>query len=208
MESSTSSQPNHPYSLVNRINLDMDFELNIFSQYYNYSQDYSMGHGSGHGLAYDSAYGSAPVNDDKEDSSLEPPKDWTMAKEIALCQAWCDVSENNIARNSMKTRGFWDAVIMYFVKEIGSTRERKKSKTSETTSGSAFGGFNLNDKAYEVVQETQEVRPMGRDQSKAKKKSAGSSHGESSSFVDLVADKFLNIKQKNRERGPRKNNPI
>ncbi|GJW31372.1 hypothetical protein Tco_0051404 [Tanacetum coccineum] len=72
---------------------------------------------------------------------------------------------------------------------------RKKSKTSETTSGSAAGGFNLNDEADEAVEETQELRPMGRGQSKAKKKSAGSSRRGSSSFVDLVADKFLNIKQ-------------
>ncbi|GKF17572.1 hypothetical protein Tco_0062490, partial [Tanacetum coccineum] len=33
------------------------------------------------------------------------------------------------------------------------------------------------------------------DRSKAKKKSAGSSRAGSSSFVDLVADKFLNMKQ-------------
>ncbi|GKE15678.1 hypothetical protein Tco_1423255, partial [Tanacetum coccineum] len=65
MESSTSSQPNHPYFSVNRINIDMDFEQNIFSQDYNCSQDYSMGYGSGHG----SAYGSAPVNDAVEDNS-------------------------------------------------------------------------------------------------------------------------------------------
>nr|GEZ10826.1 glutamate receptor 3.3 isoform X1 [Tanacetum cinerariifolium] len=88
----------------------------IFSQDYNYSQDYSMGHGSGHG----SAHGLAPVQDDEDDSQVEevspvkpkktsrrasrakkdelnePPKDWTMAEETALCQAWCDVSENNI----------------------------------------------------------------------------------------------------------------
>ncbi|GKA00399.1 hypothetical protein Tco_0672949 [Tanacetum coccineum] len=30
-------------------------------------------------------------NDGKE---KEAPKDWTKAEEIALCQAWCDVSEN------------------------------------------------------------------------------------------------------------------
>ncbi|GKC26451.1 hypothetical protein Tco_1033745, partial [Tanacetum coccineum] len=69
---------------------------------------------------------------------------------------------------------------------------RKKSKTSETTSGSASGGIDLNDDADE---ETEELRPMGRDRSKAKKKSAGSSRAGSSSFVDLVADKFLNMKQ-------------
>ncbi|GJW36460.1 hypothetical protein Tco_0059380 [Tanacetum coccineum] len=102
-----------------------------------------MGHGSGHG----SAHGSVLVNDDEEDDSLveevspvepkkpsrcasrgkkdepnEPPKDWTMAEEIALCQSWCDVSENNIAGNSMKTKGFWDAVIKYFENETGSSR--------------------------------------------------------------------------------------
>ncbi|GJR34000.1 hypothetical protein Tco_1209684 [Tanacetum coccineum] len=62
---------------------------------------------------------------------------------------------------------------------------RKKSKTSETTSGSASGGFNLNNEADEAEEETQEVRPSGRDQSKAKKKSAASSRGKSSSFIDL-----------------------
>ncbi|GJZ20346.1 putative ribonuclease H-like domain-containing protein [Tanacetum coccineum] len=217
----------------------MNFEQNIFSQDYNYSQDYFMGHGSGQG----SAHGSAPVNDDEEDDSpvekvspvkpkkpskraaraknddpKEPLKDWTVVKEIALCQAWCDVSENNIVGNNMKTKGFWDAIITYFVNETGLSKGydsivskwknrvrprigafcaiihnveenhesgtndldvyhkgRKKSKTSETTSGSASGGFNLNDETDEVVEETQELRPMGRDQSKAKKKSAGSS---------------------------------
>ncbi|GKD87486.1 hypothetical protein Tco_1358640, partial [Tanacetum coccineum] len=71
----------------------------------------------------------------------------------------------------------------------------KNSKTSGTTSGSASDGFNLNNKTDEAEEETQEVRPLGRDQSKAKKKSAASSCGKSSSFVDLVADKFLNIKK-------------
>ncbi|GKC86921.1 hypothetical protein Tco_1147570 [Tanacetum coccineum] len=72
---------------------------------------------------------------------------------------------------------------------------RKKSKTSKTTSGSASDGFNLNNEADEAEEESQEVRPPGRDQSKAKKKSVASSRGKSSSFVDLVADKFLNIKK-------------
>nr|GEX75370.1 hypothetical protein [Tanacetum cinerariifolium] len=102
-----------------------------------------MGYGSSHG----SVHGSTRVNDDEEDDSPveevshvnpkkpsrravwakkddpnEPPKDWIVAEEIAFCQAWCDVSENNIAGNNMKTRGFWDAVITYFEKETGSTR--------------------------------------------------------------------------------------
>ncbi|GKE39805.1 hypothetical protein Tco_1463210 [Tanacetum coccineum] len=152
----------------------MDFEQNIFSQDYNYSQDDSMGHGSGHGLAH----GSAPVNDDEEDSSpvedvspvkpkkpsrrttrakkddpKEPPKDWIVVEEIALCQAWYDESENNIAGNSMKSRGFWDAVIMYFEKETSSTKGEKSPKTSETTSGSASGGIDLNDEADEETEE-------------------------------------------------------
>ncbi|GJT04234.1 hypothetical protein Tco_0838696 [Tanacetum coccineum] len=76
------------------------------------------------------------------------------------------------------------------------TQGRKKSKTSETTSVSTSGGLSLNEKADKAVEETQEFRPMGRDRAKAKKKAAGSSRGGSSSFVDLVADKFFNIKQK------------
>nr|GEU37627.1 hypothetical protein [Tanacetum cinerariifolium] len=274
MESSASSKLNHPYSPVNRINLDMDFEQNIFSQDYKYSQDYSMGYGSGHG----SAHSLALANDDEEDNSpvkevspvkpknpsrrparakkndlKEPPKDWKVAKEIALCQAWWDVSKNNIPGNSMKTRGsgmrvrpkigafytiihnveanhksgtndldvyhkacaeykmiykqdftlehcydilkdhhgWLDVEMPTFYK----TQGRKKSKASETTLRLASGGINLNDEVDEVVEETQEIRPIGNDQSKAKKKSAGSSRGRSSSFVDLVADKFLNIKQ-------------
>ncbi|GKC86922.1 hypothetical protein Tco_1147571 [Tanacetum coccineum] len=135
----SSSQANQLYSPVNRINLDMDFEQLMFSQEYYPSQDYFMGHGSSHG--------SAPVNDDEEDNSpfeevspvkpkkpsrraamakkndpKEPPKEWTVEEEITLCQAWCDVSENNIVGNSMKTKGFWDAVIKYFEKETGSAR--------------------------------------------------------------------------------------
>nr|GEW15812.1 reverse transcriptase domain-containing protein [Tanacetum cinerariifolium] len=93
------------------------------------------------------SHGSVPVNDNEKDDSIveevlpvkpkepsrrtarakkddpkEPPKDWIVAEEIALCQAWCDVSENNVAGNSMKTKGFWDAVITYFEKETGSSR--------------------------------------------------------------------------------------
>nr|GEU74485.1 hypothetical protein [Tanacetum cinerariifolium] len=55
--------------------------------------------------------------------------------------------------------------------------------------------------ADEVVQETQEFRPMGRDRAKAKKKAVCSSSGGSSSFVNLVADKFYNIKQKKGKEG-------
>nr|GEW36090.1 hypothetical protein [Tanacetum cinerariifolium] len=105
---------------------------------------------------------------------------------------------NNIDRNNMKSKGFWDAVI----------RGRKKSKTSETTLGSESGGLNLNEKANEAVEETQKFQPMGRDRAKANKKAAGSSRGGSSSFVDLVADKFFNIKQKNVERMTSKNSPM
>ncbi|GKC23458.1 hypothetical protein Tco_1025608 [Tanacetum coccineum] len=146
MESSTSSQPNQPYSPINPTNLDMNFEDLIFSQDYNYSQDYSMGHSSGHGSAYGSAHGSVPIHDDEDDSPVEdvspvkpkkpsrraarakkddpkePPKDWTVAEETALCQAWCDVLENNIYGNNIKAKGFWDVVIRYFENETGSSR--------------------------------------------------------------------------------------
>ncbi|GJQ95490.1 hypothetical protein Tco_0006629 [Tanacetum coccineum] len=94
-------------------------------------------------------YGSAPVNEDEEDTLFfspveevspvkpkkpsrciarakkndpkEPPKERTVEEEIVLCQAWCDVSENNVVGNSIKTKGFWDAFITYFEKETGSS---------------------------------------------------------------------------------------
>ncbi|GJY14287.1 copia protein, partial [Tanacetum coccineum] len=69
----------------------------------------------------DIIFGSTNLSKAKKDAPKEPPKDWTVAEETALCQAWCDVSENNIAGNNMKTSGFWDAVITYFERETGST---------------------------------------------------------------------------------------
>ncbi|GJW09479.1 hypothetical protein Tco_1575306 [Tanacetum coccineum] len=193
MESSTSSQPNQPYSPINPTNLDMNFEDLMFGQEYNYSQDYSMGHGSGHGLTPGSTHGLFPFDDDEDNSPAEEvspvkpkkpskhtaktkkddpkegkeaPKELTVAEEIVLCQGWCDVSENSISGNNMKAKGFWEAVIRYFEKETGSTRgwtdvempyfyqtqRRKKSKTFETTSGSASGGINLNEEDDEAVQ--------------------------------------------------------
>nr|GEY71996.1 hypothetical protein [Tanacetum cinerariifolium] len=290
MESSTSSQPNQPYYLINPTNLDMNFEDLMFGQEYNYSQDYSMGHGSGHGSALGSAHGPFPFDDDEDNSPAEEvlpvkpkkpskraaktkkddpkedkeaPKEWTVAEEIALCQGWCDVSENSISGNSMKAKGFWEAVIRYFEKKTGSTRGYDmivskwkyrvrprigafyaiiKNIEANHESGTndldvyhnacaeykmiykgdfnlehcynilkdhpASGGINLNEEADEAVQETQEFRPMGRDRAKAKKKATGSSRGGSSSFVDLVADKFFNMKQKKEKRRTRNNSPI
>ncbi|GJW12590.1 hypothetical protein Tco_1578417 [Tanacetum coccineum] len=206
MKSSRSSQLNQPYSLINLTNIDMNFEELIFSQDYNYSQDYSMGHGSGHGSAPCSAQGSVLFHDDEDGSSVEEvspvkpkkpsrrvekakkdepkkvketPKEWTVEEEIALCQDAAFLPKS------------W----------------AKKSKTSETTSASTSGGLNLNEEADEDVEETQKFRPMGRNRAKAKKKAAGSSRGGASSFVDLVADKFYNMK-KNGERRTRNNNPI
>ncbi|GKD45303.1 retrotransposon protein, putative, ty3-gypsy subclass [Tanacetum coccineum] len=162
----------------------------------------------------------------------------------------CDVSENNISGNSMKAKGFWEAVIRYLINELVQqehydldrmqngkkgdftlehcynilkdhpgwknvemphfyqSQGRKKSKTSKTTSRSASSGLNLNKEADEDVEKTQEFQPIGRDRAKAKKKAVNSSRGGASSFVDLVADKFYNMKQKNGERRTRNNSPI
>nr|GEU46590.1 hypothetical protein [Tanacetum cinerariifolium] len=153
MESSTSFQPNQPYSPINPTNLDMNFEELNFSQDYNYSQYYTMGHGLAHGLAHGSAHGSFPFDDDEDNSPAEEvspvkskkpskrttktkkddpkegkeaPKEWTVTEEIALCQ---------------------DVEMPYFYQ----TQGQKKSKTSETTSGSASGGINLNEEANECA---------------------------------------------------------
>nr|GEY48675.1 hypothetical protein [Tanacetum cinerariifolium] len=199
---------------------------------------HGSGHGSAPGSTHGLAQGSVPFHDDENDSPVEEvspvkpkkpsrraakakkdepkevsemPKEWTVEEEIALCQCWCDVSENSISRNSMKAKGFWEAFIKYFENETGSTRAnhesgtndldvyqkacaeykmmyngdftlepcynilkdhpswknvempnlyqsqgRKKSKTFEITSGSAYGGLNLNEEANEAVKETQE----------------------------------------------------
>nr|GEX10156.1 hypothetical protein [Tanacetum cinerariifolium] len=62
--------------------------------------------------------------------------------------------------NILKDQPDWKDVEMpYFYQ----TQGQKKSETSETTSGSASGGLNLNEEAGEAVKETQEFRPMGRD---------------------------------------------
>ncbi|GJX72308.1 ABC transporter G family member 7 isoform X2 [Tanacetum coccineum] len=250
MDTSNSSQANEPYYPLNRINLDMDFEQLLNTQEYYQSQDYSMGQVEE--MSPVKKPSKRPSRAKNNDGKVkEPAKDWTKAEEIALCQAWCDVSENSEKKNSMKVKGFWEAVINYFEKETGSTRGgsndldvyhkacaeykmmyrhdftlghcynilkyhqgwleiempnfykttkgRKKSKTSETTSGSASGGFNLNDEADEY-EEAREHRPLGRDAAKAKKKSFASSREGSSLFVDLVADKYLGIKSTKWER--------
>ncbi|GJV78851.1 hypothetical protein Tco_1514721 [Tanacetum coccineum] len=149
MDSSTSSQANQPYSPLNRVTLDMDFEQ-LIQEYYP-TQYYFMGQGS----TYGSAHGSAPVDDDSPVEEMSPVKAKKPSKQY---------------------------------------KGAKKSKTFETTSGSASGGFNLNNEADEFEEETQKQRPMGRDRSKAKNKSSASAREGSSSFVDLVADKFFNIK--------------
>ncbi|GJT36379.1 hypothetical protein Tco_0926798 [Tanacetum coccineum] len=85
------------------------------NQDYYPSQDYSMGHGS------------TPVKDDspveevalvkaknaikraskaKKNDNKETAKPWITEDEVALCRAWCDVSENSIRGNAMKNRGF------------------------------------------------------------------------------------------------------
>ncbi|GJW43258.1 hypothetical protein Tco_0072057 [Tanacetum coccineum] len=195
MESSTSSQPNQPYSPINHTNLDMNFEELIFSQDYNYSQDYSMGHGSGHG----SMHGSALVHDDEDDSPVEevspvkpkkhsrraarakkdepkePPKDWTMARDrvvLSLKLVHQEVMTRSLANGKI---GFALELVLFAPSSIMLKRIKK------------------------VVQFTSMKRMrlwMGRDLAKAKKKAPGSSRVGSSSLVDLVADKFFNIKQK------------
>nr|GEX67139.1 hypothetical protein [Tanacetum cinerariifolium] len=60
----------------------------------------------------------------------------------------------------------------------------------------ASGGINLNNEADEPVEETHKVQPMGRNRSKAKKKSSASSREGSSSFVDL--NRELDIREAER----------
>ncbi|GJY67850.1 hypothetical protein Tco_0470832 [Tanacetum coccineum] len=138
----------------------------------------------------------------KKNDIKETSKPWTTKEEIALCKGWCDVSENSVGGNTMKNRGFWVEVIAYFEKETDETRQimllgkvlrflilqekkgNKKYKTSETTSKSTQGGFNLNDEADGYEEDIQEEWPIGLDW--ATKKASSSSHFESSSVVGEV----------------------
>ncbi|GKE53870.1 hypothetical protein Tco_1489026, partial [Tanacetum coccineum] len=109
--------------------------------------------------------------------------------------------DNNGRDPAMKSKGFWQAVINYFRDETGSTRGYDSIVTNgeiririgvraclyvgfalEHFEGASQGGLDLNDKAVESVEETQEERPIGRD--RAKKKSFASSR-DGSSFVDF-----------------------
>nr|GEX25637.1 hypothetical protein [Tanacetum cinerariifolium] len=233
-----SNSPINPtYPDMNFEDLMFSQEYN-YSQ--DYSMSHGSGHGSAPASTHDSTQGSVSFHDDEDDSPVEQvspvkpkkpsrratkakkdepkeaketPKEWTVEEEIALCQGWCDVSENSISENSMKAKGFWEAVIRIdafcaIIKNIEANHEsgtndldvyqkacagykmmykddftlehrynilkdhpgwkniempifyqsqgREKSKISETTSGSAFGGLNLNEKADEAVEETQE----------------------------------------------------
>nr|GEU61254.1 hypothetical protein [Tanacetum cinerariifolium] len=143
-------------------------------------QDYSIGHGLAHGLT--------PIEDDSSVEKVAPvkakkvskrrqktlttvnkesSKPCTTKEEVALCQAWCNASENNIMRDAMKSRGF-------------------------LVKGSAQSGLNLNEEADGSEDEVREGRSIGWDQ--AKKKATSSSRSEASSvagggLVDIVADK-------------------
>ncbi|GKC33062.1 hypothetical protein Tco_1040356, partial [Tanacetum coccineum] len=58
-----------------------------------------------------------------------PPKDWTTAEEIALCQAWSDVSENSEKGNNMKAKGFGEAVIKYFERKLFQQEGKDEGET-------------------------------------------------------------------------------
>ncbi|GJS26783.1 hypothetical protein Tco_0487403 [Tanacetum coccineum] len=116
MESS-SSQANQPYSPVNHINLDMDFQQLMFI---NDDEEYDSP--VEEVLPVKPKKPSRRATRAKKNDPKDLPKEWTVKEDITLCQAWCDVSENNIVGKSMKTKGFWDAIITYFEKETDSSR--------------------------------------------------------------------------------------
>nr|GEW70515.1 RNA-directed DNA polymerase, eukaryota [Tanacetum cinerariifolium] len=89
-----------------------------------------------------STHGSAPVDVDDDDSSVE---EMSPAKKPSK-------RTSRTKKNDAKD------------KEPG----QKKSKTSETISGSASGGFNLNDEA-DKYEDAREHRPLGRDAAKARR---------------------------------------
>ncbi|GKF13408.1 hypothetical protein Tco_0054870 [Tanacetum coccineum] len=89
-----SSQPTQGYSSLNRINLDIDME-NLFN-----TQDYYVGQDNSPVEELTAPVKAKKVSKCRQkivtNENKESAKPWTIAKEVALCQAWCDVSENSI----------------------------------------------------------------------------------------------------------------
>ncbi|GKE94425.1 hypothetical protein Tco_1579280, partial [Tanacetum coccineum] len=128
---SPSPQPNQRYPPLNRLNLDMIWRTYLIRNNIMWVKG--------------SAHSSTPVEDDspvveevaapvkakkvlKRRQKIVPTlnkessKPWTIEEEVALCQAWCDVSENDITGNAVTSREFWLKVTEYFEKETGSNR--------------------------------------------------------------------------------------
>ncbi|GJT30129.1 hypothetical protein Tco_0910404 [Tanacetum coccineum] len=155
MESSTFSQPNRPYSPINHTNLDMNFEKLIFSQdYIIIAIDYSMSHGSG--SWFGSRVRSAQSSDEVDllskryhPSNLRSPRDVQQGPKRMSPRSRRKIGQWRKRPRCAKLGAMCQKIILM---EIG----RKKSKTSETTSGSASGGLNLNEEVDEDVEETQE----------------------------------------------------
>nr|GEV68060.1 hypothetical protein [Tanacetum cinerariifolium] len=55
----------------------------------------------------------------KTTNNLASSKPLSPAKENALCKPWCNVSENSVRGDTIKTRGLWSEVIAYLEKETG-----------------------------------------------------------------------------------------
>ncbi|GKE26365.1 hypothetical protein Tco_1441749, partial [Tanacetum coccineum] len=105
-----------------------------------------------------SVYGSATVKDDSPVKEVAVPvkvkkvsrrlqktvptenkessTPWTIEEDVTLCQAWCDVSENSITGNAMKSRGFWLKVrprIGAFCNIFDNVRQRNESGPCDLT---------------------------------------------------------------------------
>ncbi|GKC35723.1 hypothetical protein Tco_1048107 [Tanacetum coccineum] len=125
MDSSTSSQSNQPYSPLNRVNLDMDFEQFMYTQVDDDSPVEEMS-------PVKAKKPSKRASNAKKNDNKESSKEWTTAEENSLCKGWCDVSENSEKGTAMKTKGFWQAVIITLgtklVQREGTTRSLANGK--------------------------------------------------------------------------------
>ncbi|GJZ35663.1 hypothetical protein Tco_0871968, partial [Tanacetum coccineum] len=118
-----SSQPNQVYSLLNRLNLDMDTE-NLFNK-----QEYYAGQGSGgnqefytgqdYSMGYGSAHGSAPVEDD---SLVKKVAASTKAKKAQCMNLNDDVDGSGEEAREVR---------------VGGDRAKKKSSTSSRSEASS-----------------------------------------------------------------------
>ncbi|GJW12502.1 hypothetical protein Tco_1578329 [Tanacetum coccineum] len=136
-------------SPLNHVILDMNFEQLMYSQEYYLSQDYSMGHGR---PTVQLQLMTTLMSQRCPPSKLRSPRNVLQRPQRMIPKSRKKMDNDERDRVVQRSPSLVRSLDAFFLQKY---KGLKKSKTSETTSGSTPGGINLNDKADES-DETQE----------------------------------------------------